>query len=106
MQAIRKFTIQLLMELPKDVTSIVYRYLHKSLYNEVLQQYKTIFQPGWDDEMMMFISSDKYYTQVMWRDLEDCNTMFYETYTYIYNMYKGTMTTQLPKHYYKAGRRF
>ena len=95
------------MELPKDVKYIVYRYLHISLYSEVLQQFNAMFQPAWDDEMMMFINSDKtQYVQVMWRDLEDCRTMFYETYTNIYNMYNGKLVAHLPKHYYKAGRHF
>ncbi len=43
---------------------------------------------------------------VMWRDLEDPQTLYYESYAFIYNIYDRNLVGHLPGNYYLACRRF
>lgn len=77
--------------LPKDIISIIYRYVHKAMSKDVAHEYKTLFESAWIGDM--FISNT---VQAMWRLLDHYG---FPKNKNIYNFYTNDIVGVLPVNY-------
>lgn len=84
--------------LPNDVKSVVYRYIHRELLNDVNKEYHTRIGVNWSDSRQCFFSREMV-PMANWRQLTD--KVIFRVYYKIYNMYSASIVyvADLPKNY-------
>ncbi len=86
--------------IPKELSLIVYRYVHRSQYKEVITQYDTDFGQYWSDKSLLFYDANTH-LELMWRDLTDLDFWINPEGNFVYKhvrSYSGQIP-MLPKKY-------
>ncbi len=97
------FIMDLMDLIPKDISLIVYRYVHRSHTNDMISQYTRMFVQSWDERELCFMEFGHGVSNVMWRDMHDDDDGYCHIYKNVYDIYSGKETAKIARNYQFCG---